>query len=127
MSSPKFEHVKRANPDLAELLGRLGAYIAAQARAGQKYVVPKLAAASLRLKDGEAYVLLELLAKEELLRRVFNVYCKMTNELIKTVDSLPALDELHRCDDCDADHDSHELRVEVAFVPVDGELLDLAA
>jgi|ERR1035437_1532148 hypothetical protein len=127
MSSPKFERVKQLNPGLSDLLDRLGAYVRDQTFAGQQYIVPKLAAARLGLKDGEAFVLLELLAREKLLRRVYNVYCTKTNVLIATVDSLLALDQLHRCDDCDTDHDSHDLKVEVAFKPRNGELLDLAA
>jgi len=127
MSSPKFDRVKQLHPDLAELLDRLGRYIRVQASDGQQYIVPKLAAAALRLKDGEAFILLEMLAESGLLRRIFNVYCRKNNALLATVDSLDALDEIAHCDFCNCDHDSSELKVEVAFRLSDDGLKDIAA
>lgn len=127
MSSPKFDRVKQLHPDLAELLDRLGRYIRVQASDGQQYIVPKLAAAALRLKDGEAFILLEMLAESGLLRRIFNVYCRKNNALLVTVDSLDALDEIARCDFCNCDHDPSELKVEVAFRLSDDGLKDIAA
>ncbi|HEU5350149.1 MAG TPA: hypothetical protein VFU55_01025 [Terracidiphilus sp.] len=122
MSSPKFERVKRRNPRLAEMLDRLGAYIRAQNSAGQKFILPKLAAAKLGLSDGEAFVLLEILASEDILHRVYNLYCRETKVLLATVDDARCLDKVPWCDECDAEHDLRDLRVEVAFVPRDGVL-----
>lgn len=127
MSSPKFERVKKRNPELAELLERLGVYIRAQIRNGQTFIIPKLAAAALHLTDGEAFVLLEVLTKGDVLRRVFNVYCRNEHILLATVDSIEALDQIPHCDFCDADHDVSNLRVEIAFGLVSGELMDVAA
>jgi hypothetical protein len=62
MLSPKFEHVKQRYPGLSPLLDRVGQYIQSHVRDGQEYVIPKLAAAALHLNDGEAFVLLDLLA-----------------------------------------------------------------
>ena len=106
---------------LSDLLDRLGAYIGAQAGSGQQYIVPKLSAAALKLNDGEAFVLLDLLAQGGVLRRVYNVYCRQKNALLTTVDNLEALDEVAHCDFCDAEHDSAELKVEVAFTVADEE------
>jgi hypothetical protein len=127
MSSPKFERVKQGHPGLSELLDRLGAYIRAQIASGQGYIVPKLAAAALRLNDGEAFVLLDLLAEGDVLRRVYNVYCRKENALLATVNSLDDLDKVAHCDFCDADHDPSNLKVEVAFSPANSDLRDLAA
>jgi hypothetical protein len=99
----------------------------AQTTDGQGYIVPKLAAAALGLKDGEAFVLLEMLAEAGVLRRVFNVYCRKNNALLATVDNLDALDEVAHCDFCDTDHDPSDLKVEVAFTLADHGLKDLAA
>ena len=127
MSSPKLERIKQQNPDLSPLLDRLSAYIREQTTDGRGYIVPKLAAASLHLTDGEAFVLLEMLADAGVLGRVFNVYCRKNNALLATVDSLDALDEVAHCDFCDVDHDPSDLKVEVAFSLADDGLKDLAA
>lgn len=127
MSSPKFEHVKTENPGLSELLDKLNEYIRAQIDRGQKYIIPKLAAAALGLNDGEAFVLLDLLAKGDLLQRVYNVYCRLNGALLETVDSFEALDEIAHCDFCDADHDQSAFKVEIAFRPNAGGLSDVAA
>jgi hypothetical protein len=115
MSSPKFELAKRNNPRLADLLDRLMAYIDRQTENGQNFFLPKLAAASLGLNDGEAYVLLETLAQSGVLRRVFNVYCGPSGELLTTVHSEDELNEVPHCDECDRDHDLRDLRLELAF------------
>jgi hypothetical protein len=127
MSSPKFERVKRSNPSLSGFLDRLVAYILAQIRSGQRFIIPKLAAARLGMNDGEAFVLLELLARGFVLRRVYNLYCNKTGVLLATVDDASVLDEIPHCDDCDADHDKSELRVEIAFIVVNGDLQEVAA
>jgi hypothetical protein len=127
MSSPKFEDVKRRNPGLAALLDRLAGYIRAQTDAGRQFVIPKLAAAELRISDGEAFVLLEMLAQAGLLSRVYNVYCRKNDLLLATVTSIPALEEFHHCDECDRDHDPSEFRVQVAFSVEGDELLRVAA
>jgi hypothetical protein len=119
MSSPKFERVKRSNPRIAELLDLLGAYIQNQIRSGQTFVVPKLAAAALGLNDGEAFVLLEILAAGGLLQRIYNLYCRKSGILLATVDDPKQLDEIPHCDFCDEDHHLPELKVEVAFAPND--------
>ena len=115
MLSPKFELVKRENPGLAELLDRLMAYIQFQIEEGQEFILPKLAAAALGLNDGEAYVLLETLAKGAVLQRAFNVYCKKTGMLLATVHSEDELREVPHCDYCDCDHEAQDLRLELAF------------
>ena len=74
------------------------------------------------LNDGEAYVLLETLAKASVLKRAFNVYCKPSGMLLATVASADKLDQIPYCDYCDNDHDSHELQLELAFVlPREGD------
>jgi hypothetical protein len=127
MSSPKFALVKEQHPGLSNLLDGLWDYIRSQLASGQKYLVPKLAAASLKVNDGEAFVLLDLLAQGGVLRRVYNVYCRKENALLATVDSLDALDEVAHCDFCNCDHDPSDLKVEIAFTLADGDMRDLAA
>jgi hypothetical protein len=127
MSSHKFERVKQLHPGLSALLERLWMFIDAQRTSGLEYIVPKLAAAALNLNDGEAFVLLDLLAQGGVLRRVYNVYCRKENALLATVDKLEALEEVAHCDFCDADHDASDLKVEIAFVPVDSDSQHLAA
>lgn len=119
MSSPKFERVKRNNPRIAALLDRLGEYIQNQVRSGQEYIVPKLAGAGLGLNDGEAFVLLEILATGGLLQRVYNLYCAKTGALLATVADPKQLDEIPHCDYCDEDHDLSGLKVEIAFTASD--------
>lgn len=63
MWSPKLDPVRRKYQTLAPLLERLIAYIQQQLNINQKFIIPKLAGAALKLNDGEAYVLLEILAR----------------------------------------------------------------
>ena len=109
------------------MLDRLAAYIRAQLTSGQQYIVPKLAAAALQLNDGEAFVLLDVLAQGGILRRVYNVYCRKENALLATVDNLEALDEVAQCDFCNVEHDPSDLKVEVAFTVASSDLKDIAA
>jgi len=81
----------------------LGAYIRAQLSAGQPSIIPKLAAAALGLTEGEAFVLLELLAQGDVLQRVYNVYCRDFGTLLDTVDTPDSLDKISHCDDHDTD------------------------
>lgn len=115
MSSPKLERVKHDNPGLSDLLDRLMAYINRQKQNGQTFFLPKLAAASLGLNDGEAYVLLEVLANAGVLQRAFNVYCKTSGELLATVRNENELGNIPHCDECDIDHGPGELKLEIAF------------
>ena len=115
MSSPKFELAKRENPGLAELLDRLMSYIESQTEGKQEFILPKLAAATLGINDGEAYVLLDILAKNGVLQRAFNVYCKQTGMLLATVHSEDELSGIPHCDYCDCDHAHQELKLELAF------------
>lgn len=127
MSSPKFERIKQQYPGLSALLDRVREYIESHIRDGQHYVIPKLVAAALGLNEGEAFVLLDLLANAGVLRRVYNVYCRKENALLTTVDNLDALDEVAHCDFCDMDHDPADLKVEIAFAPASSDLKDVAA
>jgi uncharacterized FlgJ-related protein len=127
MSSPKFERVKRSNPRLSDFLDRLVGYINSQIQADQPYIIPKLAATALHLKDAEAIVLLEILTKGDILQRIYNVYCRESNVLLATVDSIDALDHIPHCDDCDADHDPRDIVVQIAYKPKNGDTLGAVA
>src|ERR1019366_3447980 len=126
MSSPKFERVKSSNPRLAVFLDQIVGDILSQVQKGQPYIIPKLAAAALHLKEAEAFVLLEVLANGDVLQRIFNVYCRNNDTLLTTVDSVDALDDIPRCDDCDEVHRPEELRVQIAFEIKNGDLLGVA-
>lgn len=118
MSSPKLELVKRQHPALAPIIDQLESYISDQVGGGQTFILPKLAAAALKVNDGEAYVLLELFANAGILKRAFNVYCRQTEVLLATVDSADKLDDVPYCNFCDRQHQANELRLEIAFQPV---------
>ncbi len=115
MSYPKLERAKQKYPRLSDLLDKLMAYIEAQRRNGQTFFLPKLAAAYLRLNDGEAYVLLEVLVSAGILKRAFNVYCRESGELLATVESEADLKHIPHCNECDLDHAPSDLRLELAF------------
>jgi len=115
MSSPKFERVKKNNPRLSDFLDRLVSYINSQIQSGESYIIPKLAAAALRLTDAEAVVLLEVLAKGEILQRIYNVYCRRNETLLTTVDNIDDLDRLPQCDEGDEHHWRRDLKVEIAY------------
>lgn len=115
MQSPKLEHVKARHVGVASLLDRLAEYVERQSAAKQSFVVPKLVGAALGISDGESYVLMEMMAESELLKRQYNVYCRKEGVLLTSVDSIEALNDIPSCDFCDSCHAPDELVVEVAF------------
>jgi hypothetical protein len=127
MSYHKLERIKNLYPTLAPLFDGMWNYILRQYKSGEMYFIPKLAAAYLKINDGEAFVLLDLLAQNDLLKRVYNVYCKKENTYLTTVDSPDALDEISHCDVCNVDHDPNDLKVEIAFALDKKSLKDIAA
>lgn len=118
---PKFGLAKQQYPALAEQLDRLKNYLTRQAERGESFFIPKLAAAALSLNDGEAYVLLEILARNGTLQRAFNVYCRRSGRLLATVHSEADLKDIPHCDECDTNHEADEVILEVAFEPAFGE------
>ena len=66
-----------------------------QLNINQQFIIPKLAGAALKLNDGEAYVLLEILARAGVLDRAFNVYCKQSGMLLATVPTEDKLGRVH--------------------------------
>ena len=127
MSSPKFEGVKNSNPRLSDFLDGLVGYIQLQIQGGQTYIVPKLAAAALRLKEAEVVVLLEILTNGDILQRIYNVYCRNRGTLLTTVENIDALDEIPRCDDCDQHHGPTDLVVQIAYKPKNNDALGAVA
>ena len=123
MSLRKLERVKAQNRALSDLLDRTAEYVRRQISSGEQFVIPKLAAAALSINEGEAFVLLKILADGDLLQRVYNVYCRRTGIYLTTVESLDQLDNIEKipyCDDCDKQHEPQELTVEIAFRPKNG-------
>jgi len=123
MPSPKLERVKARNRALSDLLDRTASYVRRQISSGEKFVIPKLAAAMLNINEGEAFVLLKILAEGGILQQVYNVYCRPTGIYLTTVDSLHQLDDLEKipyCNDCDTQHEPQDLTVEIAFRPKNG-------
>lgn len=118
---PRFELAKEQYPALAGQLDRLKGYLTRQSERGESFFLPKLAAAAMGLNDGEAYVLLEILARTGTLQRSFNVYCTPNGVLLATVHREDELKDIPHCDECDLDHEADELRLEIAFEPAFGE------
>ena len=120
MPSLKFERVKAQHRNLAELLDRMVAYVRQRTDAGATYVTPRLAAAALKISEGEAFVLLRILAEGGVLKQQYNVYCRKEDIFLQHVDSLDDLDKVKGCDFCDRSHDPREFYVEIAFRPAEG-------
>jgi hypothetical protein len=95
-------------------------YIKRQLASRQEFIIPKLAAAALGIKEGEAFVLLKMMADGGLLQQQYNVYCRDKDLYMTSVDTLDALDKIGDCDDCDTRHEAHELVSEIAFRPTHG-------
>jgi hypothetical protein len=117
MPFPKLELVKSQHRELAPLLDKMAEYVRRQTASGESFVVPKLAAAVLGINEGEAYVLLKLLAEGGLLKQQYNVYCRPQGMLLQSVDSKEELDNIQYCDFCDKQHEPSELTLEIAFRP----------
>jgi hypothetical protein len=123
MPSPKLERVKARNRALSDFLDKMAGYVFQQISSGERFVVPKLAAAVLNINEGEAFVLLKILAEGGVLQQVYNIYCRPTGIYLTTVASLDQLDDVDKipyCDDCDFQHEPQDLTVEIAFRPKNG-------
>jgi hypothetical protein len=123
----RLERVKSKYSQLAGLLDQMVAYIRKQTADGEPFVIPKLAAATLQINAGEAYVLLKMLAGEGLLKQQYNVYCGPQGMLLGSVDSADDLDTIPYCDFCDMQHESYELTLEIAFRPTAHKRAGVAA
>src|SRR4051812_14355639 len=119
MPSPKLERVKSQHREVSDLLQGVFEYVRHQIAEHQEFVIPKLAAAALGINEGEAFVLLEMLASGGLLKRQYNVYCRDKDILLQSVDSLEGLDNINHCDFCDVSHRPSDLYVEIAFRPIE--------
>ena len=127
MPSSRFERVKAKHRSLAHLLEQMMGYVHKQVHDGATFVIPKLAAAMLNLSEGEAYVLLKILADEGVLHQQYNVYCGSQGMLIGSADSADQLDEIPYCDFCDTQHEPYQLSLKIAFRPTAQEGTHLAA
>ena len=129
--SDKFEYAKQQHSDMADLLDRMQSYVHRQYGAGEPYIIPSLAGAAISLTDGEAYVLLEILASAGVVERAFNVYCRATDRYLTTAKSIEELDDPRLfdgfCDECGHQHDASEMRVELAFTVAKENRLSEAA
>ena len=100
------------------LLNRVRVHINAN---GARYITPRDVGLGIGLSDGEAFVLLELLVKANVLKRAYNVYCILTDTIVSTVQYLETLDEVSTfCPTCNTEHDPSQLRVEIAFEEING-------
>jgi len=115
MPFPKLERVKARHREAAGLLDSMANYVCRQMAAHEEFVIPKLAAADLGLSEGEAFVLLKMMADEDVVKQQFNVYCRTHGILLQSVDKLDGLDDIKWCDFCDRQHGPNELFVEIAF------------
>jgi hypothetical protein len=117
MPYPRLELAKSKQPRLADLYDHMWVYALDRYRKGYEFVVPKLVAPVLGISNGEAFVLLEQLAASGLFKTTYRVYCRSEGNLLATVDSLEALDQvqLNHCDFCDRDHGQDELIVQTEF------------
>ena len=123
----KFGRDKAKHRQLVDLLDQMVSYVRAQTNGGEQFVIPKLAAAALQIGVGEAYVLLKMLTDQGVLQQQYNVYCGPQGMLLASVDSPEDLEAIPYCDFCDAQHESHELSLEIAFRPIGRELTGVAA
>src|SRR5206468_1862598 len=94
MPSPKLERVKKQYRGASVLLDQMAAYIQRQLANHQEFVIPKLAAAALGIKEAEAFVLLKMMADGGLLQQQYNVYCRDKDLYMTSVDTLDALDKI---------------------------------
>ena len=95
------------------LLNRVKVHINAN---GSQYITPRDVGLGVGINDGEAFVLLNLLAKAKILKRAYNVYCISTDTIMDSVEYTETLDEISRfCPTCNSEHEPSQLRVEIAF------------
>ena len=120
MQSPKLEHIKQEHPKLRDQLSALANYIARQASAGRREIVPSLAAEYLKSSEAGTLGLLMLLENERLLRSVYHVYCRNKGTLLLETTRKDEIPEAIYCKFCGEEHaDPDELEIELVFQIVD--------
>lgn len=117
MSFRKLLRIKEEHPSLSKRLDDLVAYVLRQLDAGNKELVPALAAQSLETSEAEALGLLMLLEDKSLLKSAYDVYCHEKGTFLKRVRVKKDIPQVLYCKFCDEDHcDLDALEVQLVFL-----------
>lgn len=117
MQFQQLEKIKSKHPSLSSLIDSLANYICHEVDEGRTRIVPGLAATYMKRSEAEATALLMLFEDAGLLRHQFDVVCTRNDAVLLSFPDLSDLQNhipLH-CQLCDSEHDSEDLRVELAF------------
>jgi len=117
MQFPQLDRIKSNHPRLRPLLEALETYIGHEVEDGRTRIVPALAANSLRKSEAETLALLMLFEDGGVLTHEYDIVCKRTGAVLKTVadkselqDALPV-----PCQFCDQEHGADDIRTELVF------------
>lgn len=117
MQFQQLERTKSNHPRLRPLLETLETYIGHEVEDGRTRIVPALAATSLRKSEAETLALLMLFEDAGVLTHEYDIVCKRTGAVLKTVADKSELENAIPvpCQLCDAEHGSDDLRTELVF------------
>lgn len=117
MQFQALERTKLNHPRLRPLLEALESYIAHEVDEGRTRIVPALAAASLKKSEAETLALLMLFEDAGMLAHEYDIVCKRTGAVLKTVSDKSELEDALAvsCQLCDTKHGSDDLRTELVF------------
>jgi hypothetical protein len=117
MPFPRLERTKLNHPRLRPQLELLETYIGGEVEEGRTRIVPALAATALKKSEAETLALLMLFEDAGVLTHEYDIVCKRTGAVLKTVaDKSELEDEFHvPCQLCDVEHGCDDLRTELVF------------
>jgi hypothetical protein len=119
MQFRQLERTKSNHPRLRPLLDALETYIGREVEDGRTRIVPALAATALNKSEAETLALLMLFEDAGVLTHEYEIICKRTNTVLKTVTDKSKLEDALRagvpCHLCDVEHGSDDLRTDLVF------------
>lgn len=119
MQFQQLERTKSNHPRLRPLLEGLETYVCREVDEGRTRIVPALAATALNKSEAETLALLMLFEDAGVLTHEYDIVCKRTNAVLKTVTDKSELEDALRvgvpCQLCDAEHGYDDVRTELVF------------
>jgi len=115
MPSKKLENFSRRNPELAPLVRKLADYIQWLSEQNIKELIPRVAAAQLGVSEADTLGLLSLFQDAGIVEPRYHLVCKATGSVLGSYRSLDEVPDSIECNVCGKEHDSDDLRVDLAF------------
>jgi hypothetical protein len=127
MLSRQLETFSKEHPELATVIRSLEDYLRWQAERGVNEIVPRVAAAKLRLSEADLLGLFTVFEDAGLVRHRYDVICTRSDGSVAPFYSLQEIPDDLFCRYCGEEHGCDDLRIELVFEIIKERISDAAA